>query len=66
MKPNAKKEKLEKVAEGEYKAEVKEPASNGKANRRLISLLAKEFKVSVKDIKIKNPTSRKKIVEIES
>ncbi|MEK6818612.1 MAG: DUF167 family protein, partial [Nanoarchaeota archaeon] len=55
---------LEKVNEGEYKAEIKDKAEKGKANLKLIKLLGKEFKVSHDKIIIKNPTSRKKIVDI--
>ncbi|MDP1695657.1 MAG: DUF167 domain-containing protein [archaeon] len=64
VKPNSKEEKIEKIAEGEYIIQIKEPAEDNRANTRLINLLAKEFGVFYKQIKIKNPTSRKKIVEI--
>ncbi len=64
VKPGAKEEKVERIFAEEYNVWLKERAEDGKANRRLLNLLAKEFKVSFKDIKIKNPKSRKKIVEI--
>ncbi len=64
-KPNSDKELLEKLSETEYKAELKEPAEDNKANIRLINLLSKEFLVSHKQIKIKNPRSRIKLVEIQ-
>ena len=64
VKPGAKEEKVERISAEEYSVWLKERAEDGKANRRLLNLLAKEFKVSFKDIKIKNPKSRKKIVEI--
>jgi uncharacterized protein (TIGR00251 family) len=63
VKPNSSVEKIER-ANDEYNIWLKEKAEDGKANRRLINLLAKEFDVPVKSIKIKNPTSRKKIIEI--
>jgi len=64
VKPNSKEDKIEKISNTEYKISVKEPAERGKANARIINILSKEFKVSFKDIKIKNPASKKKIVEI--
>lgn len=66
VKPNSKEEKIEKVGEAEYKVSLKERAEAGKANVRLLNLLAKEFGVSYKKIKIKTPSSRNKIVEINS
>jgi len=64
VKPSAKKEMIERISGDEYRISVKEKAENGKANRKVISLLAKEFNVSYRDISIKNPASRKKIVSI--
>jgi hypothetical protein len=64
VKPNSKDEKIEKISDEEYIVSVKEPAEDNKANIRLINLLSKELNVSYKDIKIKNPTSRDKIIEI--
>lgn len=64
VKPNSKNSLLEKIEEFEYIAFVKAPAEDGKANKDLINLLAKEFGVSFKKIKIKNPKSRKKLIEI--
>lgn len=64
VKPNSKEEKIEKVAEGEYITNIKEPAKDNRANIKLVNLLAKEFNVSFNNIRIKNPNSRKKIVEI--
>lgn len=65
-KPNSKEEKIVKLSDSEYEIYVKEPAENNKANIRLINLLSKEFKILYKNIKIKNPTSKKKIVEINN
>lgn len=64
VKPGSSKERIERISDNEFRVELKERAQDGKANRRLINLLAKEFGVSVKDVRIKNPKSRKKIVEI--
>lgn len=63
-KPSSKRESIEKISENEFKIEVKEPPDKDKANSRIIKILSKEFKVSASRIKIKNPSSRKKIVEI--
>ena len=65
-KPNSKEEKIEKISEREYAVSVKEPAENNKANIRLINLLSKELNASHKDIKIKNPASRNKIIEVNA
>ena len=65
VKPNSKEEKVERIAEGEYAISVKEPAEDGKANIRVINLLSKELNVGYKSIKIKNPTSRNKLIEVK-
>ncbi len=64
VKPNSKEEKIEKISEEEYKISIKEPAENNKANKRVINMMAKEFGVNYKDVKIKTPNTRNKIVEI--
>ena len=64
VKPNSLKERIEKFGENEYKIDVKEPAENNKANMRVVNLISKELNVSYRDIKIKNPNSREKIIEI--
>jgi len=64
VKPNSKEEKIEKISEKEYIICVKEPAKDNKANIRVINLLSKRFGVSHKNIKIKNPKSRDKLIEI--
>lgn len=64
IKPSSNRESIEKISDREYKIELKEPPENNKANIRLINLLAKEFKVPARNIRIKNPKSRNKIVEL--
>lgn len=64
VKPSSNKNILEKISDGEYKAEVKAVPERNKANNSLINLLAKEFNTPVNKIRIKNLTSRKKIIEI--
>lgn len=65
VKPNSKENKINKIDENSYEAEISEPAEDNKANIKLINLLSKYFDVSFRKIRIKNPTSREKIVEIE-
>ncbi|MEK6844445.1 MAG: DUF167 domain-containing protein [Nanoarchaeota archaeon] len=62
--PNSSISKIDKISEKNYKARIKSPPKNNKANMELINLLAKEFNVSAKLIKIKNPASKNKIIEI--
>jgi len=64
-KPNSKEEKVEKLEDGSYVICVKEPAEDSKANIRIVNILAKELSVNHKQIRIKNPKSKEKIVEIE-
>lgn len=63
--PGAREEHIEKLTENTYRIAIKARAEKGKANAAIIRLLAREFNVPQKSIHIKNPTSRKKIVEIK-
>ena len=64
VKPNSKEERIEKISESEYKVWLKEKPIDGKANVALIKLLCREFKVSHKNVGIVNPSSRKKVIDI--
>ncbi|MEK6899092.1 MAG: DUF167 domain-containing protein [Nanoarchaeota archaeon] len=66
VKPNSGKEGIKKIGINEYEINVKEPARNNEANKRVISILSKEFGVSWKDIKLKNASSRKKYFVINN
>ncbi|MCU0642581.1 MAG: DUF167 domain-containing protein [archaeon] len=66
VKPNSREEKIEKIGENDYRISVKEPAEDNKANIRVINLLSKEIGTGHKNIKIKNPTSRDKIIEVKT
>ena len=57
-KPCAKEESIEQMNETEFRIAVKEPPEKGKANKRIVQLLAKKFRVLSKNVTIKNPTSR--------
>jgi uncharacterized protein (TIGR00251 family) len=65
VKPNAKQQKIEAIADGSLKISLKSPPIDGKANLELISLLAKYFKVSKSQVMIKSgQNNQSKIVEI--
>jgi uncharacterized protein YggU (UPF0235/DUF167 family) len=64
--PGSKEERIEKNSNGEYDIWIKERAEDGKANIRIINLLSKELNINYKKIVIKNPTSRKKNIEIKN
>jgi len=64
VKPNSVKNRIEKMEDGTYLVFTKEKAIEGKANLEVIKILSKELGVSYKNIKIKNPRSRDKIIEI--
>jgi len=65
VKPNSNKDELEKTGDNEYSAWVKAEPEKGKANSKLINLIAHAFGVDFRRIKIKNPASRKKVIEID-
>ena len=64
--PNSPKSLIERISEEKYKAYLKSPPENNKANIELINLLAKELKVPAKSIKIKNLSFRNKIIEVKN
>ena len=64
VKPNSIEEKFVRISDSEYIVWLRERAEDGKANLRLRNLLAKEFGVNARQINIKNPKSRSKIVEV--
>lgn len=66
IKPWSRREGVKKLLQG-YEVAVKEPAQEGKANKRAIELLAKHFNVSKSQVVIRSgQTSRYKIVDINS
>lgn len=63
----AKREELLRLSEDSYRIKVSSPPEKGKANKRVIKLLSKEFGVKKRDIKIvSGETTNRKIVEIAS
>jgi uncharacterized protein (TIGR00251 family) len=53
VKPNAKQQKIEELADGSLNVHLKSPPVDGKANEELIKLLAKDFDVPKSSIRIK-------------
>ena len=65
VKANSKQQKIEESADGSLIVRLKSPPVDGKANRELIEMLAKQFKVAKSQISIKSGLSSKnKLVEI--
>ncbi len=64
VKPRSKKTTITKISNTEFEVRLKEKAENNRANIELINLLSKYFNVLPNSIKIKNPKSRIKLVEI--
>ncbi len=65
VKPQAKREEVKKVADGEYLASVLAPAREGKANQALIELLSDHFSVPKSSIRIiRRQSSRRKLIEM--
>jgi len=66
VKPNSKQQKIQTTEEGSLLICLKSPPTDGKANRELIKLLAKEFKVPQSNVRIKlGQSSKQKLVEID-
>jgi hypothetical protein len=65
--PNSKKSEVEKIGENNFKVKVDAKAEDGKANRRLVEILAEHFKVAKSSVVIlKGMKSRNKIIEIKN
>ena len=67
VKPNSPKQHIEESADGYLTVHLKSPPVDGKANKELIELLAKKFKVSKSQIRIKSGlSSRTKLIAIDT
>ena len=67
VKPNARETSLAQLADGSWLASVKSPATEGKANRELLALVADHFRCPKSAVSIKSGASgRTKLVRIES
>ncbi len=66
VKPQAKRESVTELAENRYLVAVHAPAKDGKANARLIELLAEHFHTAKSHIRIlRGHAARKKLLEID-
>lgn len=65
VKPNSRQESVQQQPDGSYKVSLNAPPTEGRANERLIEVLAEHFKVSKSRVSIlKGAGSRKKVVEV--
>ena len=65
VKPNSRRESVEKQADGSYKVSLNAPPVEGRANERLVEMLAAFFKVRKSSVTIlRGQSGRKKLVEI--
>jgi uncharacterized protein (TIGR00251 family) len=65
VKPQARREEVKKLANGEYSVSVRAPAREGKANEAVVELLAEHFSVPKSSIRIvRGDTARKKLIEV--
>jgi len=65
VKPNKKENKVKKNADGTFEVWITAPPTEGKANKAVIQVLAKYFKVGKSAVSISvGAKGRKKIVEI--
>lgn len=66
VKPSAKKEGIDIASDGTLEVRVSAPPERGKANERLIELLAEHFGVAKSRIKIvAGHTQRQKVLEVD-
>jgi len=66
VKPNARRESIERTAEGIYKVSVNAPAQEGKANAAVIAIVAAHFNVPKRAVVIRRgETGKKKWIEIQ-
>ncbi|OGH86333.1 MAG: YggU family protein [Candidatus Magasanikbacteria bacterium RIFOXYC12_FULL_33_11] len=64
--PKSSLNKIIKLSDTELKVKLTSPPVDGEANKKLIEILSKEYKVAKSKIKIvKGETSKNKVVEIE-
>lgn len=52
--PKSKKEVIEKISENRFEIKVKEKAEKNEANKKILEILSKYFKIEEKNIKIIN------------
>lgn len=66
VKPLAKKESIEQRSDGDLIVSIRAPARNGKANARLVELLANHFHTAKADVHVvRGHSSRKKLIAVD-
>jgi len=66
VKPRSKREEIREVEKGKLEVRVKEPPEGGKANRRVIELVASYLKIPKSRLRIvRGHTSKEKVLEAE-
>ena len=66
VKPNARESSLERLPDGSWLAKVRSPATEGKANRELLELVAGHFNCPKAAVSVKSgASSRTKLIRIE-
>lgn len=67
VKPNARTSALEQAVDGSWRAQLKSPPIDGKANAELIALVARQFGCRKADVHIKSGAGgRMKLVQLAS
>ena len=65
VKPNARENSIRQFEDGTWIAEVKAPPKDGKANRALIKVIAKQFNVTKSQVSIRRGKSgRTKLIQL--
>lgn len=65
VKPQARKQSIEKISEQDYRIAVQAAPIAGKANDEVVELLARYFSVPKSSVKVlRGQSSRKKLIEI--
>ncbi len=67
VKPNARTSALERLEDGSWRAQLKSPPVDGKANAELVALVAERFGCRKADVEIRSgAAARMKLVRIAS
>ena len=65
--PRARKREIKKQPDGSYKIKVVSPPVNGKANKEVIDIVAKEFGIKTSKVRIlRGEKTREKFIEIDT
>ena len=66
VKPNSREPGLEELSDGSWQARVQSPPVDGKANRELVALIARHFKLRKAQVEVRSGASgRMKRVRID-